>query len=122
MSLLLINYLLQKVIYQDLINEETLEAVEQIYQSENITSLLRGSPSVELKTPIFQEKMPTLDSNGNLTERRKAPAGHGFIGFHQILETLEGDHQNEISCTSSINSAFTPSIVMGFFFSGFPMP
>ena len=77
------------MIYQDLVNEETLEAVEQIYQSEKISNLLASSRSVELKTPIFQQKMPTLDVDGNLTERRKAPAGMVLSAFIKSLKHLK---------------------------------
>ena len=115
---------LQKVVYQDLVNEETFEAINQLYSNENIKKLLSTSEKVILKSPIFQKKMPTLDSNGNLTEKRKAPAGHGFIGFHQILEALNNESENEISCIGNgedLNSGANLKIISAMIENNWPV-
>ena len=42
---------------------------------------------------LFQKKMPTLDENNELTTDRMAPAGHGFLGFLEIIDIFEKDQR-----------------------------
>ena len=46
---------------------------------------------------LVQKKMPTLTESGDLTYDRLAPAGHGFVGFTEIMRSVETD-SNEIIC------------------------
>lgn len=79
-----------KIIYQNLVNEETEQAVL------NATKNVQTSENCEIKEAYFQKKMSTINEAGELTDERKAPAGHGFVGICEILNTLEGDSKNEI--------------------------
>ncbi|MCT4643208.1 MAG: UTP--glucose-1-phosphate uridylyltransferase [Bacteriovoracaceae bacterium] len=70
---------------QNLVNDETKMEVLKIEQDYNCYD------------QIEQRKMPTIGEDGELTTKRVAPCGHGFIGFAQIYDALYSD-KNEISC------------------------
>jgi UDP-N-acetylglucosamine pyrophosphorylase len=61
---------------------------------------------------IEQLKMPTIDESGELTTKRQAPCGHGFIGFHEIIDAVNSS-TNEIVCIGNgedINSTIDSKI------------
>jgi len=80
----------KRVNYQNLVNDETHEIV---CKSSNLVSL---GDSCSLKKEYFQEKMPTLNKDGELTFERVAPAGHGFLGICEIVNIFENDVDAEI--------------------------
>jgi hypothetical protein len=74
----------KNVFYTALVNEETQKIIEE--KSEGFEVL-----------EIFQKKMKTLDSSGELTDKRLAPCGHGFVGVKFIYEILSRPKENLIS-------------------------
>ena len=82
--------LFKKVNYVNLVNKETEDAVDESSQK------FQDSTSLNVMEDIYQKKMNTIGSDGKLTDRRKAPAGHGFVGFSVILDTFQNEMTNEI--------------------------
>lgn len=58
----------------NLVNEETERLVKQ------------ELPECEV---ITQLKMPTIDERGEISTERKAPGGHAFLGYQQLLDIFE---------------------------------
>lgn len=83
-----------KVSYVNMVNEETLEAVigvwNRVHPELNIIYKDLFTTNNRAYYPeIFQMMMPTLEFKSlNFTFDRKAPAGHGFLGFYKIVEIL----------------------------------
>jgi hypothetical protein len=80
----------KKINYKNLVNDETKEAV-----TKSIEKVILG-PLCELQAEYFQRKMPTIDEGGELTTERMAPAGHGFIGYCEILDTFNSPLSHEV--------------------------
>ncbi len=75
---------LQSVSMLNLVNEETREVIEDLYlEDKNFTS------------SVMQYKVPTLNSIGELTARRVAPAGHGYLGFYLLWEIFKSPRQKK---------------------------
>jgi len=84
-----------KVIFQDILNEDVVHLFDDIWNKVN-------PANVERFTTLIQSNVPTLDSNDELTNDRKAPAGHGLFGY-EILnaifdKSLRPDSDNLICC------------------------
>ena len=93
----------KEVCYQSLVNEETQQAVEQIWHEESpekktYLELFIQEKSLNKGIDLFQKRMPTLTEDGELTHERMAPAGHGFLGFLEIIDIFEND-QDKILTT-----------------------
>ncbi len=76
--------------YVNLVNKETKDAVDESSQK------FQESKSLNILEDIYQKKMKTIGADGELTDRRRAPAGHGFVGFSAILDTYLNDLRHEI--------------------------
>lgn len=89
-----------KIKYTNLVNEETKSAVESIWDKEingkNFRAIYNESEKLEIGETYFQKRMPTLNESGELTQERLAPAGHGFVGFLEILDVFNNDLSNEV--------------------------
>lgn len=86
--------------YFNLVNDETQNSVKRIwdhsYSGKTYSELFDKNEKLEKGKTFSQKKMQTLDANGELTSERLAPAGHGFIGFSQVLDVFTRDIQNEV--------------------------
>ena len=80
----------KKVNYKNLVNEETEIAVNDTINKVNFTL------ECEVQEPYFQKKMPTIDEAGELTTQRMAPAGHGFVGYCEIVDTFTSAEKAEV--------------------------
>lgn len=76
--------------YKNLVNDETESAV---LKTENCVVQTK---KFSIGEKYLQKKMPTIDENGQLSIERMAPAGHGFIGVAQIMDTFNSDTKDEI--------------------------
>ena len=74
---------MEKPDYQDIINEDVQEIFEEIWKDPELSNIERF-PS------LIQTNLPTLDSKGELTLERVAPAGHGLFGY-EIIESIFDD-------------------------------
>lgn len=90
---------------QNLVNEETIDDINELCKEFDVM------PNIE------QIKMPTIDKDGQLTTMRQAPCGHGFVGFHEIIDALKSSN-DEIVCigngediNSTIDSKITSLVV-----------
>lgn len=90
----------KKIKYINLVNDETQKAVESIWDKElngkSYKGLFANSPKLEIGKTYFQKKMQTLNESGELTSERLAPAGHGFVGFLEVLDVYSHDVANEV--------------------------
>lgn len=73
----------ERIVYQDIINEDVQEIFEEIWKDPELSNIERF-PS------LIQTNLPTLDSKGELTLERVAPAGHGLFGY-EIIESIFDD-------------------------------
>jgi UDP-N-acetylglucosamine pyrophosphorylase len=92
----------ESVIFSNLINSETEDAVNGIW---NNIHPFENKPYIEIfnteklkkGNEIYQLMMPTISSDGSVSLERMAPAGHGFLGFNELLEIFRNeDIKNEI--------------------------
>lgn len=74
----------EKVIFQDILNEDVVELFDDIWKRVN-------PKNVERFQALIQSNVPTLDAEGNLTRERQAPAGHGLFGY-EILNAIFDDN------------------------------
>lgn len=90
----------EKIKYIDLVNDETQTAVEAIWNkkfgAQSYKDFFMSSDHLSSPDMYFQKKMQTLNSENELTDERLAPAGHGFIGFKEILDIFESDLKHEV--------------------------
>lgn len=89
----------KRVSFQNLINEETKEAVSDIwenYHPELKKKYLEIFNSDKLiRYPDFMQlMMPTINGHDELTFKRTSPCGHGFLGFAKILEIFRKEKIN----------------------------
>ncbi len=75
----------KSVKFQNLVNDETKEDIEKLSESFNVLE------------SIEQLKMPTINQEGNLSTKRQAPCGHGFVGIYEIVDAIVGS-SDEIVC------------------------
>ena len=85
----------QEVIFQDILNQDVEELFETIWNKVKPEGVTRFKS-------LVQSHVPTLDSEGELTRERQAPAGHGLFGY-EILntifdETLRPKTKNLVCC------------------------
>lgn len=89
-----------KIKYINLVNDETESAVESIWDrtvgEKTYRDLFNDSEKLEIGETYFQKKMPTLDEAGELTQERLAPAGHGFVGFLEVLNVFNNEETHEV--------------------------
>ena len=89
-----------KVKYINLVNDVTEFAVESIWNKtvgeKTYREIFNESDKLEVGQTYFQKKMPTLDEAGELTQERLAPAGHGFVGFLEVLDVFQNESVNEV--------------------------
>jgi hypothetical protein len=88
----------KEVNYQSLVNEETTKAVAATWlelssEGKSYQELFTQEEKVRRGSDLFQQKMPTIGENGELTTERMAPAGHGFLGFLEIIDIFENDQE-----------------------------
>jgi hypothetical protein len=76
--------------YKNLVNEETEIAVEDSIKNIELPD------SISIGETYLQKKMPTLNEEGKLTTKRTAPAGHGFVGVAEIVDTFMKPVTSEI--------------------------
>ena len=76
--------------YKNLVNEETETAVLNSVKNIELTYKL------SIGETYLQKKMPTINTEGELTTQRMAPAGHGFVGVAEIVETFLNDVTSEV--------------------------
>lgn len=76
---------LKSVSLLNLVNQETSDIIEKLYakNSDSISSLM-------------QYKVPTLNSSGDLTSIRKAPAGHGYLGFYLLWNIFKNPVEKKL--------------------------
>lgn len=91
----------KSVTYQSLVNDETENAVSNIWNLESpfgssYQELFSTNKKLIKGEDLFQKKMPTFNENGELTHKRLAPAGHGFIGLLQLMDIFENDQDESI--------------------------
>lgn len=89
-----------RISYFNLINEETAVAVKDIWkksapESELSYEQLLKEENVEVHAEVYQAMMPTVNSQGDLTTGRIAPAGHGFLGFYEILKLFKNQDADD---------------------------
>ena len=77
--------LYKNVTLQNLVNDETKSDIENLFKEDDVLA------------SIEQLKMPTIDESGELSDKRLAPCGHGFIGIHEIVDAISSD-SDEIVC------------------------
>jgi len=75
----------KNVTLQNLVNDETKSDIENLFEDDDVL------------TSIEQLKMPTIDESGELSDKRLAPCGHGFIGIHEIVDAINGS-SDELVC------------------------
>lgn len=78
------------VSYLNLLNSETQEAVLAIWNHEHPEKKLTYNElflteKLKRKEEIYQLMMPTINKDDGITFERVAPAGHGFLGFYELL-------------------------------------
>ena len=91
---------LKSVKYINLVNDETQTAVDAIWKKQlsgqTYKEFFMNSDDLAVPDTYFQKKMPTLNDEGELTQQRLAPAGHGFVGFKEVLAIFESESVNEV--------------------------
>ncbi len=86
----------QKVVLQNLVNEETFEIVNSLSHKKSPISGKAFGEVINIANNIFQVKMPTV-KDSSLTRERFAPAGHGLLGFNLLMSIFENKiNTNEI--------------------------
>lgn len=53
-------------------------------------------PKLEFKTDLTQLVLPTINTDGELTDDRTAPAGHGFVGHAILMDIFKSPKSCEI--------------------------
>jgi UDP-N-acetylglucosamine pyrophosphorylase len=82
--------LFKHIQYKNLVNEETQAAVSNSIKGLNLPE------TISISEDYLQKKMPTINEAGELTNERMAPAGHGFIGVAQVVDTFLGEESSEV--------------------------
>ncbi|WP_417204619.1 UTP--glucose-1-phosphate uridylyltransferase [Acetoanaerobium sticklandii] len=82
----------KRVVLQDLVNNDVKPILDKMWEkhsnllNENFTRL----------DSVIQQKLPTI-KNGELTDERLAPAGHGFFGY-EVFKGPRPEGENLIAC------------------------
>ena len=94
-----------KVRFKNLVNDETKEAVEDIWKLEHPFKAPKtykdvfSTNELSVTESINQLLMPTIDDKGSITFDREAPGGHAFLGFHELVNLFEMQEvPNELCC------------------------
>ena len=93
---------LSEITYTNLVNEETKEVVnadwKKTYQKNTTyNEYFSHSKKLHHGQDIFQEKMPTIGQDGELTTERMAPAGHGFIGIRELVKVFNTPEPTQVT-------------------------
>ncbi len=83
----------QKVNLQEYVNIETADAISLLWKN---TKHGESSENFERLEPIFQEMFKTIGEDGELTDERVAPAGHGYFGYKALYDCFAGNTPDEI--------------------------
>ncbi|MBT4791244.1 MAG: hypothetical protein HON90_06715 [Halobacteriovoraceae bacterium] len=88
------------IAFQNLINEETKDAVLEIWEKRHYLKKqnykeIFSSEKLKHYPEIFQLLMPTIAQSGEVSFDRMAPAGHGYIGFSEIVNIYTASEPSE---------------------------
>ncbi len=93
-----------KIKFVNLVNSETAYAVDALWDKKHpfkdqTYAQVFDNEKLIRQENIHQLMMPTIDSSGELTFKREAPAGHAFLGFYQLVNLFGcSDIPREITC------------------------
>ncbi len=82
----------KRVVLQDLVNNDVKLILDKMWEKHS--NLLNENFS-RLES-VVQQKLPTI-KNGELTDERLAPAGHGFFGY-EVFKGPRPEGENLIAC------------------------
>ncbi len=82
------------IAFQNLINHETQHAVNEIWnykhpRLDKTYNEVFNSEQLKRYPEIYQLMMPTIDEENEISFDRVAPAGHGFLGFVELLNIFK---------------------------------
>lgn len=106
----------KEVIYQGLVNDETISAVAKTWNfinpltEKSYEELFEEASFLSKREDLFQKKMPTFTQTGELTTQRLAPAGHGFIGVLKLLDIFQNDTDELIVIGNGEDLNSTPDL------------
>lgn len=99
--------ILGEVVFQELVNDETMETMNQFFDEVYVYDRIDERPNAQKRTyrQVFEEtegisledfieqaKLPTIDKEtGRLTDRFKAPGGHGYWGTTTLSDALDAE-------------------------------
>lgn len=105
---------------QQLASTETLESIRLFTEEpsplgKTYRRLIEEKANMRWMEPLLQAALPTVDSEGNLTDRRTVPGGHGQWGVHLLLQSLRAEPGtvsiHAIYNEDGINNTVDPVIV-----------
>ncbi len=76
-----------EVYFHDIVGPETQNSLQKIWDDENINSLCNDNFFYFGKS--FQDHIPNLNEDLQITDERKSPGGHGLFAFEAILNCLD---------------------------------
>lgn len=82
----------KRVVLQDLVNNDVKPILDKMWEKH---SNLLNENFTRLES-VIQQKLPTI-KNGELTDERLAPAGHGFFGY-EVFKGPRPKGENLIAC------------------------
>ena len=85
------NGLYSKVIVHDVVSDETLCAVRELWKTpcffntkKTYEKIFKEDPKLEKYGELCQKHQPTINDKGELSTNRTNPGGHGIIGFASL--------------------------------------
>jgi len=93
----------KSIITNDLVGPETKKSLQHIWNSPSYfdksktwEELFNSDQFIHKGKTTFQDHLPTLDSDGNITTNRKAPGGHAYFAFNALLDAIDPNTSKNI--------------------------
>lgn len=90
------------VILHDIVSSETEEAIQKIWDkvcpltNKTYLQMVKETKGMGLSGKTFQAYIPTIDEEGKLTSKRKAPGGHALFGVDALRAAIYDDLRPEL--------------------------
>lgn len=78
----------KRIVLHDIVSDETKLSIDSMWEKRSVVAadksyrqIIEASPSLDYFGQTFQSHVPTIDQDGQISYKRKAPGGHALFGI-----------------------------------------
>ncbi len=100
-----------EVILHDIVGPETKKSFDKIWKKKSIVDsaltyrkLIEQASNISYHSESYQDHLPTIDKNGQISQSRTAPGGHAFFAVEALIAAYDESLRPEVGQRTLISS------------------